>query len=226
MNEQNIQIKNGIFLKIYKIGAFLLALSLMLNCRAIWGSLTNNTIIKPITLFVCLISGIFLSLISVNLKNIPISKNNVIVLFFIIIYFLIYLLQPFNLSYLRGGFLSLTSCILIYVYILFFIKSKPFMLSIQYYINIMTLIGMISLFFWLFGSTLGIIKPTRLLFSNWGSTPTPVYSYYGLYFETQHINGIIRNSAVFTEAPMASLNVIIALVFQNLFNKKDSDHIF
>lgn len=222
MTNQNIQIKNKM---ICEFGSFLIALSLILDCRPIWGSITTSGNLRLFT-FIGLIIGIFLSFISA--RNIQISKYAINIFFFLGIYIFIYLMQPSNNLQLANGILIEVSFLSIYMYIIVFFETHVMSLVIRYYINLLVLISMVSLFFWIFGSILKIIKPTGLVLSTWGTQygkATAVNSYYNIYFETQSLNNIIRNSAIFTEPPMASLNFLIAFIFQILVNKNDKYHL-
>lgn len=208
---------------ILKTGSLLIALSLMLNCGSIWGSEINNNKFGAIT-FICLIVGFFLCCFS---SKININNSTLIGLLFLSVYILFYLFQPININNLQKGFSLYFSFLVLFLYITFSLKKGSLPLAIQYYINIITIVGLISLFFWLFGSVLGFIHSNGIIYSNWGAEygiPKTVKSYYNLYFETQTLNNITRNSAIFTEAPMASLNFTISFIFQNLFNKNDKYH--
>lgn len=101
------------------------------------------------------------------------------------------------------------------------------------YRDIISIVAVVSLFFWLFGSTLGIIHPTNVVHSKWGFEDSldfnPVPSYYGIYFETQTLwsafglfGDVIRNSAIFTEAPMCNFNFCMALIIEMFYNSKPS----
>ena len=203
---------------ILKTGSLLIALSLMLNCGSIWGSEINNNKFGAIT-FICLIVGFFLCCFS---SKININNSTLIGLLFLSVYILFYLFQPININNLQKGFSLYFSFLVLFLYITFSLKKGSLPLAIQYYINIITIVGLISLFFWL-----GFIHSNGIIYSNWGAEygiPKTVKSYYNLYFETQTLNNITRNSAIFTEAPMASLNFTISFIFQNLFNKNDKYH--
>ncbi len=56
--------------------------------------------------------------------------------------------------------------------------------------DVVVLVAIVSLFFWLFASVFEIIPPTGQIYSNWTSdgTPKAVFSWLGLYFETQDVN--------------------------------------
>lgn len=205
----------------YKLGSFLIALSLILNCRSIWSTVGNYSIF----LFSTLIIGIILCFFSIKPNDIYFSKQNIFFISFFSIYLLIYILQPQNILNLKHGIEYFISFFSLLFYVIIFERKENILLSIKYYINIMAIIGCISLLFWTFGSLFKVISPTGSIISYWGTeNGTPCPSYYGIYFETQSLNNIIRNTAIFTEAPMASLNFVIAFLFQDLFNKGDRSH--
>ena len=104
--------------------------------------------------------------------------------------------------------------------------------------NIMLGIAIISLFFWVFGTVLGIIKPTGTIYTTWTSwsisgqgTLKAVRNYYNIYFEAQswgtdkalgiitNLN-IIRNTGMFTETPMYSFLLVLSICIE-LFLKKE-----
>lgn len=89
-----------------------------------------------------------------------------------------------------------------------------------YYSNWVRLIAIISLFFWLFGSLLHVINPSGLQHIFWGKELF-AKSYYGIYFEWQNDAQILgrtffRNIGIFTEAPMFSLHLSVALMIDFL----------
>lgn len=224
MADQNVKIKNKAFLAVCKLGSFLIAVSLILNCRSIWGSITINNL--GMFTFGSLVIGILFSFMSVININIP--KYALNVLLFLSIYIFIYLIQPINNLRLSDAFFIGFSFLSIYLYTIIFFNTFVIDILIKYYINLLVLICIVSLFFWIFGSIFKIIRPTGFVLSNWGAQygrPNIVNSYYNIYFETQTLNNVIRNSAIFTEAPMASLNFIIAFLFQSLVNKNDKYHL-
>lgn len=88
---------------------------------------------------------------------------------------------------------------------------------IYMYINVMTVISVISLFFWIFGSQLHIISPTGSICSGWGAQLRGISypSYFGLYFERQGVTFLsysgMRNQGIFAEGPMFSLCLVLAI---------------
>lgn len=95
--------------------------------------------------------------------------------------------------------------------------------------NIVLVIATVSLFFWVFGSLLGRIQSTGFLYTTWTGNDSlkRVTSYYGIYYETQSVtffgltvDKIVRNTAIFTEAPMASMVFGIAFLNEMLMREK------
>lgn len=106
--------------------------------------------------------------------------------------------------------------------------------------DIMLGIAIISLFFWVFGTVLGVIRPSGTIYTTWTSWSISgqgrlkaVRNYYNIYFEAQswgtdkalgiitNLN-IIRNTGVFTETPMYSFLLVLSLCIE-IFLKKKKD---
>jgi hypothetical protein len=101
--------------------------------------------------------------------------------------------------------------------------------TMRKYTNIVLFIAVVSLFFWVFGSLLGFIHSTGFLYTTWTGNDSlkEVISYYGIYYETQMETffgltsyDIVRNTAIFTEAPMASMVFGIAFTNELLIQDK------
>jgi len=95
---------------------------------------------------------------------------------------------------------------------------------IERYINLTVLLAVISLFFWLLGSVLHIIKPSGKVVNDWGGGQS-INSYFNLYFEPQaewfHDLKLIRNSSIFTEAPMYAVVLLSAIIiYLFVFNRR------
>ena len=81
---------------------------------------------------------------------------------------------------------------------------------VNIFVNIMAIVAIISMIFWLFGSILQKLHPTSVVYSGWSSEY--VNSFYGIYFQPQgadiNLLGLLhisaRNSAIFFEAPLAT----------------------
>ncbi len=83
-------------------------------------------------------------------------------------------------------------------------------------------LAVMSLFFWLFGSVLHLLRPTGAITNVWADG-VPALHYYRLHFETQKVSVfghiISRNTGVFVEGPM--WNLVLSLAFTaELFIRK------
>lgn len=90
------------------------------------------------------------------------------------------------------------------------------------YVNVVLVLAGISLFFFVFGSTLHLIDPTGTVSYQW-EVARRASSYWSLYFETQTIDFLsysgIRNDGVFCEAPMFNFVLCLALMTNVLLLK-------
>ena len=93
--------------------------------------------------------------------------------------------------------------------------------------NVVCILAAISLFFWIFGTILGILKPNMIFRINWGNFEK-IKGYWGLHFQIQRDTTfgslIYRNSGIFAEAPMLNLWCDIALGVELLFREKPIKH--
>ncbi len=92
--------------------------------------------------------------------------------------------------------------------------------------SVVLILSVISLFFWLFGTTLNFIQSTATFPYEWDNVRDYISSYYGLYFETQQtqILGVelVRNSGIFCEAPMYNMILCIVLSIELYLREKKS----
>lgn len=107
----------------------------------------------------------------------------------------------------------------------FLLQKNMFKKFIFIFNNIVAIIAIVSMIFWLFGSILHVINSTSIVYSNWSSSF--VNSYYNIYFEPQNANrnllGLqigVRNSAIFFESTLATFIFGCALISNDLFIKK------
>lgn len=105
-------------------------------------------------------------------------------------------------------------------------QMKEFMRAFS---NVIIIMAVVSLFFWLFGSILHVLPGRSQLTYYWAESYRTTYTYYYLYFENpiQNIgHGTICNLGVFTEAPgysgFLTYALLIELVFrQSIIGKKN-----
>jgi hypothetical protein len=212
--------------RLREILAYLIALILLLDSRTIYGFLTNTPRWWNYLIFAGIGMCVAAVLIILLFRVIHLDKSSQQQLIFcaiIAVYFSIFVLYHDAKSYTMKLLLAF---LLLAIYHIVAEKGKPDIL--MKFRNIVVVIAAISLLFWISGSIMHIIKPSGTVLSIWSGTAAPkaVNCYKYLYFETQemtvpflHIN-TYRNTAVFSEAPMAAFNFSIALLTEIYINPK------
>jgi len=208
---------------IYNTFEYILAFCLVANCRSMWLMIDGSKFAKY--LFYLTACSLFACIFTNKYFIINRFKLGLLISFGIMIYFSVYaMLNNYNIKeFLK--FTIIVILLIVYYFSTSNIKSIPDIL--KKYNDIILIIALVSTFFWLFGSILHVISPTEIVYSKWTNSGKfkAVYSYYGIYFEPQKINffgifkNLIRNSACFTEAPMASFNFSLALINEILIFK-------
>lgn len=98
------------------------------------------------------------------------------------------------------------------------------------YINVVSIIAIISLFMWVLGPISGILSPTNYYPHMWKGYLEFIPSYYNIYFETGdgYIIGnyIARNTAIFNEGPMYNMILCSALVSELYLKKKSTIKVY
>jgi len=84
------------------------------------------------------------------------------------------------------------------------------------YSNVVFILAIISLIYWILGSNLAILSPTMYVPNTWtGNGIQMIPTYHFLYFETQEGSFMgyetIRNSGIFNEGPMYNMILCVAL---------------
>lgn len=223
VNHQNVTFRHHSV--IYKISSLVMACALILSTRSIWLSTSTGAKFGNFVFITFVLSG---GILILNVKSI--NKKFIIKYFksyiFITIFMIIYMLLPNNISHILSIFTLYICLTIIYFYFCLYSQDTDLPLMLKYYINSMCIIGIISLFFWSFGSVLHVLKPTGTIISYWANeNGIACNSYYGIYFETQSLApNMIRNSAIFSEAPMSAVNFLLALALQNLYNTDGKMH--
>lgn len=128
--------------------------------------------------------------------------------------------------------MALPEIVLVFVFLIYFLtlemEGTPRLLIA--YRDIIFVVAFVSLFFWFFGSILGIVPNTGTVISNWGLMGTgmtkQLKSYFGIYFELDrtYIFGtfITSNRAIFVERAFASFSFCIGWIYELLLEKNKS----
>ena len=91
--------------------------------------------------------------------------------------------------------------------------------------NIMLVIAVLSLFFYLFGTVLGILRPSGVAHFQYAGQIRTCNTYYRLFYEAQSLRGIsylgsnIRNCGIFIEAPMFNVLLCFAFIVEITYRK-------
>lgn len=200
---------------------YVIVFFLVLSCNSIYYVSTKNYYINYILIFLLVIMFLFY-IVSKDFNKKKIVST-ICFLFFYYMYIILFMLLNDMKDYENFIYTFGISLPLLY-FVYNTSKEKEIMISILEKIpNVMFVLSIISLLFYLFGSISNIILPNNVITINWG-TERYVDSYYGLHFNTQSINifgkSIIRNTGIFPEAPMFSLNLVIALGIELFICKK------
>ena len=95
------------------------------------------------------------------------------------------------------------------------------------YSNVVAILALISLVYWVFGSNLEIIQPTLYVPNSWkGDGTRLIPTYHFLYFETQESSFMgyetVRNSGIFNEGPMYNMILCVALAMELFLRPRKS----
>lgn len=203
--------------KIINILEYIVAILIVLNCRSVYQQATyRNYRVEEMLL---LVMGVLLFIkIGCRMYDKNRTEKAIVYLFMYYMYAILFFLLN-DVSTKREY---------IYVFIVLFPE-----LFLYYYTNknqkciiiemlkkisnVIIVFAIMSLIIYIVGPVANIIKPNGSIYMNWGGV-REVKSYYGLQFITQRINifGIrfVRNTSIFTEGPMYSLVLTIALAIE------------
>lgn len=209
------------------LGYYLLSSILILDMRVMWGFLSTT----PSSFFNLKIALLGISILFIIFTENRIRFKDFYKSLLITVALLFYLLAYFILQDYNRELFSKYMLVVLFLIFFEFLLPNRMIKVLEKFSTLVYIIGIISLFFWIFGSLLHIIAPSSPVLTSWSGTDSyrAVYTYYNIYYETQSTTlanllpmGFIRNSAIFTEAPMASLNFSIALMIEKLAARKFS----
>lgn len=219
----SLDFKENISISFRYVFEFIFALSLVLNCRSIWLYLTvTGSFFKHFVLALLFLSVGGIILISGRISVLSIQKL-IFTLMGLIIYsgVLLILTDSNTLDYVQ----LFVAVVFIIVYY-FFNAERNIISTLKKYEYIVLIIAAVSLFFWVGGSILHIIPSTGNVYSIWSGMPVSVKNYFWVYYESQvdqtFGNEMVRNTAIFSEAPMASMNFSIAFLVEYFLTPKPS----
>ncbi|MDB6243564.1 O-antigen ligase family protein [Lactobacillus amylovorus] len=200
--------------------AYLIAAIFIYNCNSIWSTVPSLRRLINISYVILICISFIYILLSLNSQ----SRNNILKLGEITLGILIYLLVYCLFTPTPDKVIRIGIVVILFIWMVGINNNKTVPPILLKYKNLMVIIAGISLIFWLFGSLLHLIFPNGYILSNWSAfngIALPVPNYHNLYFEAQNMNSNFnnfpRNTAIFTEAPMSSLNFSLALLIEIFF---------
>lgn len=201
---------------------WIISFCIVINFRTVYTSINISEILSKSFFGIIVISLITIIILSEK-ESLKIKQIEKFILYFG--FMLLYLvIQPNS----RLSYIELFSIFIMFIFTGIIVKRNVLKRILLKYSNIIAIIASISLFFWAFGSILKIIPSSGSVVTAF-SGGLPAVNYYYIYFETQlsSLSGIlsklvIRNSAIYVEAPMAAMNFSIA--FSALLLLDDRKH--
>lgn len=204
---------------------YIFAILLIISCGSVYDNLTNVSLYISEIFLIILFFRVFYIIIK-NLKDKNRIKKCLIFSAIYIIYQAIYITYHLIVHSATGNIIVYIAKMIFTFLLLFcfytFCKDNKFEKILSKFSKLVVIISSISLFFFIFGSTLDWIKPTNSVNLTFGKT-RDVKSYCMIYFEPQATivanRYVTRNCAIFSEAPMFSVVLLISLAYELFINK-------
>lgn len=207
--------------QLYSFFEYLFVITLILDCRTLWQRLNTTPPWFNIAIWIFLIMSVVGCILTKRRVYAETAKKAMLCIAISLLYISFFVLfRPFNISnFLKLG---LATCAIAVYFIICYDEESD---ALNRYTNIISIVAAVSIFFWLFGSVLKIIPSTGIVVTNWETVFSPnVPSYFNVYYSTQRaefFGGYLsRNTAIFTEAPMASFHFSIAFLFEFFIKRK------
>ena len=210
--------------KLLNILEYIICLFIILDCRSVYRrSVHDYKIFEILLIFI-----VTLFLLCIFAKKYTENSNKKVYVFLLLYYLYMILFSIINKVNGIKNYIYIflvTFPALYYYYCSKDDENKCIENMLKKISDLMVIFASISLVLYFLGPVFNILKPTGYMYIDWGGI-NKVNSYLGLQFVTQRIDtfgfNFIRNTGIFTEAPMYSLNLTIALAIQLFILKKKS----
>lgn len=205
--------------KLANILSYIIAIIIIFNCNTVYISSSNFTLFQKLQFPAMICVSLIYIFIQIKIYNLYIDEC---FLFGIIvsIYISLFLLFRVSRTTVFSNFKIIISFFIVFLLVWSERKKVGLPQVLKAYINVIVVIAGTSVVLWVLGSWLHFINPNKSVILAWGNPQRMIPSYHNVYFETQYINNIPRNSAIFVEAPLAALNFLIALSLNFLLEKQ------
>ena len=186
---------------------YTLALLIILNCYSIM------CMVYPNWIFYILTNVNFVLLLLLR-RKIKLKKNASVLCAAYLLCMLLFIVRGFF------GYEFMFSCVLPFVFtVVYFDKTDVVLDFWEKYTNIIAVICLLSLVFFVFASNLHLISPTAIYSADEVGWGTNTYKdYYHLYCEGQEVYALgysgLRNIALFVEGPMLTFVGCLALYYE------------
>lgn len=214
-------------MKVKRFFEYLFVIFVILNCNSVYSTMLNKNYYLREILIVLLFFMLIFQIKSSNFNKKKLGKFIIYILIYlgyIMLFYLIDVTEPEKkYDFILLYFITFPMLLMLYLTSKDNTMIKEFLYKFS---KVVTILAVISLFFYIFGTLINLIKPSSYIMINWGEVQK-IASYFGLHFNAQLIyifggNKIVRNTGIFVEAPMYSLNLIIALTINLFVNEKKS----
>lgn len=206
------------------VAVYLLAVTFVLDMRTVWTAMPKYGRFGDLTTLM-LVTGVVTYIFSRrNYKRH--FFNGIIVTIALLAYLFIYYWHD---EYKLGNFPRVIMRICLICLLCFAMRDEHKQKLWEIMENIIIVIAIVSMAFWVAGSLLGLIHSNGVEYTTWSKdgSEVAINKYYHLYFETQVQNffgvKVVRNSAIFTESPMSSFMFCTALLVE-LYKKEKPDY--
>lgn len=221
LSKKKIYIKN--------IVEYIIAFCFILNLRSMYNYIDGKGHLFSLLIFSINTLSIIFYCYILNKEKGGIPKK-IYYLIFLLLYLGVFII--FNKTNMREYILYLISFIMIILLYILNNFDKKIPIILYRYSTIVYYIAMISCVIWLFGSILHLISPSGTISTIWTWTgePKEINTFWLIQFEPQVLprsfgffekfSNLVRNTSIFTEAPMASFNFSVALLIEVFLKKK------
>lgn len=215
---------------IYNLLQYLLVITIILESNSIYSQIYGCHIVIRAT-FICISVASIISMLLLKKGNVKFPRRVLLYIIYIISCSIIMLINTAN----TNGQFMIVLLFMIYlplILLLLFNITKPELkMLLQKFINIIIVLCIISLSFWLLSSVFNVLHPSGTINVLWAKPYSAIETFYYVHFNTQEVWWLtgspqIRNTGIFTEGPMYALILIIALLFNNtLLFEKNKRHL-
>ncbi|WP_426355792.1 O-antigen ligase family protein [Latilactobacillus sakei] len=204
---------------------YMWGIAIIYNCFSIFTRQVNSNSSKILLLMNLFFGGYAIIKSLIKLKR---YRTNISKLIFLILSYYIYILPYVYLNFKNGYYTLYTLLVMPIFFLIYFYTEYQcgnIFNLVSAIMNIMIVLSIISLFFWVFGSIFHFVHFHNSTIIEWGGV-RQIYGVKFLYYEIQHTmffgNSIPRNSGVFVEPATFGLILNIILILKLLVQKNSN----